>query len=373
MSDALHCSASGDHPHENIPDVLAQASTGERPDAAPSDDSAGSSAEDRRHAGADRDDASSAAAHETDCAAKDEHSGGHSGPERRSRRRALISAPVRVRSVDVTEGGPDEISTTLDVSRSGFLFVSSLSSFAVGMEVAVTFPYSKSLVAVQAEQAGRVARVSDMPDGRRAVAIALRNPANHELVDSGGRELGQEAAPRAEVNFKNSDRPVILIVDADTAIRDTLKLYLTDEGYEVVAVGNAAEAHVVLSLFTPALLIAEIEGDDLPGYDLCARIKTTPRLQTVPVMLMTRSAYPSDYANAHSLGAVVCMAKPFRMERFGHVVRLLAPTPQAKQQPAEPRVAEPKRKHGAGHGAKSRSSAKPSGKHAGRNGSRPRK
>ena len=33
--------------------------------------------------------------------------------DRRSRRRALISAPVRVRSVDVTDGGPDEISTTL--------------------------------------------------------------------------------------------------------------------------------------------------------------------------------------------------------------------------------------------------------------------
>jgi hypothetical protein len=43
------------------------------------------------------------------------------------------------------------------------------------------------------------------------------------------------------------------------------------------------------------------------------------------VMLLTSSAYPSDYSNAHSLGAVVCMAKPFRQERLGHMVRLLAP------------------------------------------------
>ena len=95
----------------------------------------------------------------------------------------------------------------------------------------------------------------------------------------------------------------------------------------MIALSSAAEAHHVLEMFTPALLIAEIEGEDLPGYELCAYVKGTPRLQTVPVMLMTSSAYPSDYANAHSLGAVVCIAKPYRQERLGHVVRLLAPTP----------------------------------------------
>ena len=40
--------------------------------------------------------------------------------ERRMRRRALISAPVRVRSVDVIDN-IDEVSTTLDVSRGGVL------------------------------------------------------------------------------------------------------------------------------------------------------------------------------------------------------------------------------------------------------------
>ena len=65
--------------------------------------------------------------------------------ERRGRRRALISAPVRVRQLDVTNGGPDEISMTLDVSRGGILFTSAQGAFELGMEVAVTFPYSRSL------------------------------------------------------------------------------------------------------------------------------------------------------------------------------------------------------------------------------------
>jgi CheY-like chemotaxis protein len=279
--------------------------------------------------------------------------GAASPGERRSRRRALISAPVRVRSVDLTDGGPDEISTTLDVSRGGVLFVSKSAEFETGMVVAVTFPYSKSPVAVQAEQAGRVARVAQLPDGRYSVAIILRSGAGEDLVDSGGRRL--DAKPASET-FHSSElgekKPLVIVVDKDTSLRETLKAYLTGEGYDVIALSSAAEAHHVLEMFTPALLIAEIEGEDLPGYELCAYVKATPRLQTVPVMLMTSSAYPSDYANAHSLGAVVCIAKPYRQERLGHVVRLLAPTRQAKAQAAPVHPGDASRKTCNGNAAK---------------------
>ncbi len=278
------------------------------------------------------------------CDANAGASGAASRGERRCRRRALISAPVRVRRLDLTEGGPDEISTTLDVSRGGLLFATKNSAFEIGMIVAVTFPYSKSPVAVQAEQSGRVARVAKLDDGRYSIAIVLRSGATEDLVDSGGKKL--DANPAAETLYSSElglKKPLVVAVDKDAALRESLKSYLTGEGYEVIALSSAAEAHHVLEMFTPALLIAEIEGEDLPGYELCAYVKSTPRLQTVPVMLMTSSAYPSDYANAHSLGAVVCIAKPYRQERLGHVVRLLAPTRQAKEQAAPARAGDPSR------------------------------
>lgn len=251
--------------------------------------------------------------------------------ERRRRRRAMISAAVRVRSIDAPQYGPDEISTTLDVSRGGFLFVSAVPGFTLGMQVAVTFPFSSAPAAIQAEQAGRIARVTEMPDGRRAVAVALDARRGQISAHRPARKSAHEAYEAPE-----SQKPMVLIVDADQQVRDPLKSYLTKDGYHVIAVGSAREAHEVLQLFTPALVIAEIEGEDLPGYDLCARIKSTPRLQTVPVVLTTLAAYPSDYANAHSLGAVVCVAKPFRQERLGHVVRLLAPTAEAQALPPHP-------------------------------------
>jgi CheY-like chemotaxis protein len=260
--------------------------------------------------------------------------------ERRCRRRALISAPVRVRSIDVTEDGPDEISTTLDVSRGGVLFASNSTAFQVAMTVAVTFPYSKSPVAVQAEQMGRVARVTKMPDGRYSVAVMFKSGTG-EMIDSCGRKLADLSLPAAAMPAYSPElgtkRPLVLVVDKAMAIRDSLKVYLTAEGYDVIALSSSPEAHHVLNMFTPALLIAEIEGEDLPGYELCAHVKSTPRLKTIPVMLLTSSAYPSDYSNAHSLGAVVCMAKPFRQERLGHMVRLLAPNGRHACGPKSPR------------------------------------
>ena len=187
--------------------------------------------------------------------------------------------------------------------------------------------------------------------GGKRSQVEFWRRATRAWFDASGRQLGAEAvAPSAadlsamfpEVDAK---KPVVLAVDADKATRDMLKNYLTGEGYNVIAVATNLEAREALKITTPALVIAEIEGENLPGYDLCAHIKSTQHLKRIPVMLMTSSAFPSDYASAHSLGAVVCIAKPFRQERLGHVVRMLAPPPQGKERCTPVRPGDPTRRH----------------------------
>jgi CheY-like chemotaxis protein len=265
--------------------------------------------------------------------------------DRRRKRRALISAPIRVRSINVTTSGPDEIATTVDVSRYGILFYTVLDTYQRGMDVAVVFPYHKSATGVQAEQFGRVVRLHDMPDGRQAVAIALGVGIGEHLVDSCGRKLGNEPVQLSNSTAPQVKKPLVLMADSDTMLRDTMKIFLQNEGYEVIAVNNANDAREVLNMFTPALIVAEIEGegDILPGLDLCAHVKSSPSLRRIPVVLTSRSAYPSDYSNAHSLGAVVCMAKPYKQERLGHIVRLLAPLPEHLQSTATQRTPDPTR------------------------------
>jgi CheY-like chemotaxis protein len=266
--------------------------------------------------------------------------------DRRRKRRALISSPIRVRSIDVTISGPDEIATTVDVSRYGILFYTVLDTYQRGMDVAVVFPYHKSATGVQAEQFGRVVRLHDMKDGRHAVAISLGVGIGEHLVDASGRKLGgSEPVQLSNSTAPQVKKPMVLMADSDSMLRDTMKIYLQNEGYEVIAVSNANDAREVLNMFMPAMIVAEIEGegDVLPGLDLCAHVKSSPTLRRIPVVLTSRSAYPSDYSNAHSLGAVVCMAKPYKPERLGHIVRLLAPLPEHLQSTAAQRVPDPTR------------------------------
>ncbi len=266
--------------------------------------------------------------------------------ERRRKRRVLISAPVRVRGLDVTREVPDEISTTIDVSRLGLLFITSDARYYCGMEVAVVFPYSSAPTAIHTEQRGHVVRVENTQDGRRAVAISLGAGEGVDLVDAAGRKLASESAAASTSLQPDSKKPIVLAVDADSAIREMTKAALEDEGYSVIAVASCQDAREVLNMFVPALVIAEVEGEGLPGYDLCVHVKATAGLRHVPVVLTTSSAYPSDYSSAHSLGAVVCMAKPYKQDRLCHVARLLAPLPAGNSAPdaAPPRAADPSRK-----------------------------
>jgi CheY-like chemotaxis protein len=276
----------------------------------------------------------------------------HERPQdRRQKRRALISAPIRVRTVVAESTGNQEIATTFDVSRSGILFHTQLDCYSRGMQVAVVFPYSKSPKAVHNEQKGRVVRVTELGDGLRGVAITFTAAPVEDL--SAALEAAQKAAhddiyaPPAptETATGPAKKPMVLAVDSDTQLRESLKMYLDNEGYDVIAVSNATEAREVLDLFTPSLLVAEVEGQGLerPGYDLCGHVKATWRLRAVPVVLTTFSAYPSDYSQAHSLGAIVCMAKPYKQERLGHIVRLLAPLPEHIEKTAAPHTPDPTR------------------------------
>jgi CheY-like chemotaxis protein len=224
------------------------------------------------------------------------------------------------------------------------------------MDVAVTFPYSNAPGVLQAEQHGRIARVHEMPDGRFAVAIAVGPGVGEDLVDSCGRKLDEQKERVCNRPEPGSTKLLVLAVDADREVRESLRNYLTNEGYDVIAVKSGKEAREVLNHFIPALLIAEVEGEGLPGFDLCALVKSAENLRKIPVLLTTRSGSPTDYSNAHSLGAVVCMAKPYKQERLGHVVRLLAPPRQTLiQSTPSPRLPDPGRRTLNGQGSKSSS------------------
>lgn len=253
--------------------------------------------------------------------------------ERRRRLRTKLSAPVRVR---LNSGAQQqaEVCTTVDASRDGLLFTTTFAGYRRGQDLAITFPYSGTAGGVQHERTALVARVFEMPEGRYGVGIRFYEGKRPDLNAEADRAAAKHLRNAGEVaRDLEKPMPLVLIVESDPRSRDTMRHVLQDQKYVVEAVETGAQAVEFLRQRTPNLLLTEIEIEDMSGYDLCLIVKSNERLQHVPVVMTTRRGQPNDYSTAHALGAIVCMAKPYKQERLLHVVRMLAP-PTVSEEPA---------------------------------------
>ncbi len=91
--------------------------------------------------------------------------------DRRRTERVAVSLPVHISS-NGEVGKFEEISTTLNASRDGVYFASTIPSYKPGMAVVVTFPYS---IATErnVQFFGKVVRIDTFSDGRFGIAIEL--------------------------------------------------------------------------------------------------------------------------------------------------------------------------------------------------------
>jgi hypothetical protein len=84
--------------------------------------------------------------------------------------RENLSEPVRVRPCDSQY--PEEICTSVNVSRSGLYLVTSTDYYFVGMNVIVTLNFGPD-DPMHREQIGDVVRVDQLDDDKRGVAIRI--------------------------------------------------------------------------------------------------------------------------------------------------------------------------------------------------------
>jgi CheY-like chemotaxis protein len=242
--------------------------------------------------------------------------------DRRRRKRAKITAQVHLRAINSPEPF-EEVCKSVDVSRDGLLFTSKRAGYWKGQRLDVTFPYSNAAAALNQAQQAEVVRVADVPGEQWNIAVQFV-AAKAEPAEKGADPFtASKATSPAQVKVQS----VVLAVEKDQRTADVMRNILQNDGYTVVVVPTAQQALEVLRTTVPCVFIAEVEAEDMSGHDLCLIIKRNDRLQHVPVILLTRSAQPADYSASHQLGAVVCMAKPFKPERLLHVVRLVAPPP----------------------------------------------
>ena len=125
------------------------------------------------------------------------------------------------------------------------------------------------------------------------------------------------AAARAET------RQEALVVEDDPDARRLVASSLRRLGLRVQEAATAGEALALLARTTPDLICLDLRLPDASGFTVCEHVRRTPRLQDVPVLVISALGKPVDRAQAHAAGADYYLTKPFRANALAESVREL--------------------------------------------------
>lgn len=79
----------------------------------------------------------------------------------------------------------------------------------------------------------------------------------------------------------------IMIVDDDPTARETLVAMLEGEGYDLQLAKDGIRALEMLKQLQPDLILLDVMMPGMDGFEVCRRIRTTPQLAEVPILMLT--------------------------------------------------------------------------------------
>lgn len=101
---------------------------------------------------------------------------------------------------------------------------------------------------------------------------------------------------------------VILVVDDDPSIRESLSSELRVCGYTVVAASDGAEALRVFATHAPDLVLTDLAMPRSDGFELISALRATSR---TPIIVLSVRGNDPDKVRALDLGADDFVTKPF--------------------------------------------------------------
>ena len=107
------------------------------------------------------------------------------------------------------------------------------------------------------------------------------------------------------------DKPLILVVEDEPGIADTIHYALASDGFEPRVCASAREAIAHFSAAPPALAILDVGLPDMNGFELLRHLQALRGGRQVPMLFLTARSAEIDRVVGLELGADDYVAKPF--------------------------------------------------------------
>ncbi|WP_018605096.1 two-component system response regulator CreB [Uliginosibacterium gangwonense] len=118
-----------------------------------------------------------------------------------------------------------------------------------------------------------------------------------------------------------TERPVILLVEDEPAIADTLTWTLKSEGFSPCHVATGHAALERLQAGDVSVVVLDVGLPDLSGFEVCRRIRAHDT--SLPVMFLTARSEEIDRVLGFEIGADDYVAKPFSPREVAARLRVM--------------------------------------------------
>ncbi|HKL01786.1 MAG TPA: response regulator, partial [Desulfotignum sp.] len=124
----------------------------------------------------------------------------------------------------------------------------------------------------------------------------------------------QDACPTGAITFAAKERETfhVLVVDDEKIVRDSMKEWLAEEGYQVWTAASAKKALDLMADTTFHMMLTDIKMPGMDGVELLARAKALQ--PDLDVVMMTAYAAVDSAVEAMKQGALEYVIKPFEPE-----------------------------------------------------------
>src|SRR5947209_7717073 len=113
----------------------------------------------------------------------------------------------------------------------------------------------------------------------------------------------------------------VLVIDDDEGIRETLRMVLEIEGYEVLEAPNGAAALAVLERVQPAVILLDMRMPGMDGWEFARHYRARPGPHA-PIVVVTAAANAQQWAT--EVQADAWLPKPFDLDQLLTAVAQLA-------------------------------------------------
>ena len=115
---------------------------------------------------------------------------------------------------------------------------------------------------------------------------------------------------RLKISENENKKPTILVVDDNQQNLELLQAYLEDFECKTVPAHDGPEALAIINKNPPDLILLDVMMPRMSGFEVCKRVKGSPKTKNIPVIMVTALNEFGDIERGVESGTDDFVSKP---------------------------------------------------------------